>query len=53
MLHFAEVVFEEDQKRLPLVSSQTRDKERFLPVAERSNTVSVADGTSEAQRGPR
>lgn len=43
VLRIAEVVFEEDQRQLPLVSNQTQDKVQPLPAAERNNTVSVAD----------
>jgi len=47
-----EVVFEEDQKRIPLVSNQTRDKVQLPLAAERSNTVSVADDTLVVRRRP-
>lgn len=52
VLHIAEVVFEEDQSPVPLVSSQTRDTVRPPPAGGRSNTVSVAGGISVGRRGP-
>lgn len=49
---FAGIVFGEDQRPVPLVSSQTRRKARPPPADGRSNIVSVAGGISVARRGP-
>lgn len=51
VLRTAEIVFGEDQRWALPVSSRTRDKARS-PADGRSNTVSVAGGTSVARRGP-